>query len=95
MRDLIYREILEYHPHMLADYLQNGPRSGPGYMYPSAVRAANFCLVVAHCVMLTGASATADWCHSLHVRILTAPWVVAETQSGAGLSAGGQLQAAV
>lgn len=39
VRDLIYREILEYHPHMLADYLQNGPRSGPGYMYPSAVRA--------------------------------------------------------
>jgi hypothetical protein len=50
VRDLIYREILEYHPHMLADYLQNGPRSGPGYMYPSAVRAARNCAVTVHSV---------------------------------------------
>ena len=36
VRDLIYREILEYHPHMLADYLQ-GNRQQPSYVYPSAV----------------------------------------------------------
>lgn len=57
VRDLIYREILEYHPHMLADYLQNGPRSGPGYMYPSAVRAPGLhtpCAPpVQHCVSWT------------------------------------------
>lgn len=38
MRDLIYREILEYHPQMLSDFLSGGGRGGPGgYMYPSAV----------------------------------------------------------
>lgn len=36
VRELIYREILEYHPHMLAEYLQGG-RSQPNFMYPSAV----------------------------------------------------------
>ena len=36
MRDLIYREILEYHPHMLADYLSAGSR-GANFLYPSAV----------------------------------------------------------
>ena len=51
VRDLIYREILEYHPHMLADYLQNGPRSGPGYMYPSAVRVAEPGAVIVHGVL--------------------------------------------
>ena len=35
VRELIYREILEYHPHMLADYL-NGARQ-TNFMYPSAV----------------------------------------------------------
>ena len=40
MRDLIYREILEYHPQMLSDFLSGGSRSGGGqggYLYPSAV----------------------------------------------------------
>jgi len=38
VRDLIYREILEYHPQMLSDFLSGGGRGGPGgYMYPSAV----------------------------------------------------------
>ena len=36
VRELIYREILEYHPAMLADYLQGG-RAQPSFMYPSAV----------------------------------------------------------
>jgi len=36
VRDLIYREILEYHPSMLADYLQGG-KAQPNFMYPSAV----------------------------------------------------------
>lgn len=36
MREFIYREILEYHPHMLADYLA-GTRPQLSYMYPSAV----------------------------------------------------------
>ena len=36
MRELIYREILEYHPHMLADYMR-GSHSQPSFMYPSAV----------------------------------------------------------
>jgi len=36
VRDLIYREILEYHPHMLADYLAGGKQQA-SFMYPSAV----------------------------------------------------------
>lgn len=36
VRELIYREILEYHPTMLADYLQGG-KAQPNFMYPSAV----------------------------------------------------------
>ena len=36
VRELIYRELLEYHPHMLADYL-SGNRQQPSFMYPSAV----------------------------------------------------------
>ena len=36
VRDLIYREILEYHPHMLADWLAGG-RQQPSFVYPSAV----------------------------------------------------------
>ncbi len=35
VRDLIYREILEYHPHMLADYLSNKQQTN--FVYPSAV----------------------------------------------------------
>ena len=35
VRELIYREILEYHPHMLADYLAGGRQTN--FMYPSAV----------------------------------------------------------
>lgn len=35
VRDLIYREILEYHPQMLADYMAGGQRQ-PNFMYPSA-----------------------------------------------------------
>lgn len=35
VRELIYREILEYHPQMLAEYLTGGPR--PNFVYPSAV----------------------------------------------------------
>ena len=37
VRDLIYREILEYHPQMLADFLSNGMNRGANFMYPSAV----------------------------------------------------------
>ena len=36
VRELIYRELLEYHPHMLADYLSGNSRQ-PSFMYPSAV----------------------------------------------------------
>ena len=36
MRDLIYREVLEYHPQMLADFLAGGHRQ-PNFVYPSAV----------------------------------------------------------
>ncbi|KAK9822048.1 hypothetical protein WJX74_003169 [Apatococcus lobatus] len=36
VREFIYREILEYHPHMLASYL-DGTRPQLSYMYPSAV----------------------------------------------------------
>ena len=36
VRDLIYREILEYHPHMLADYL-SASQAGANFLYPSAV----------------------------------------------------------
>lgn len=36
VRELIYREILEYHPQMLVEYLQGG-RLQPNFMYPSAV----------------------------------------------------------
>lgn len=36
VRELIYREILEYHPQMLADYLAGGHRQ-PNFVYPSAV----------------------------------------------------------
>lgn len=35
VRELIYREILEYHPHMLADYVSN--RQQTSFVYPSAV----------------------------------------------------------
>ena len=36
VRELIYREILEYHPHMLADWLAGGKQQ-PSFLYPSAV----------------------------------------------------------
>ncbi|KAL6774162.1 hypothetical protein ACKKBG_A23985 [Auxenochlorella protothecoides x Auxenochlorella symbiontica] len=36
VRDLIYRETLEYHPQMLADYMAGGRRQ-PNFVYPSAV----------------------------------------------------------
>ncbi|KAL1564065.1 Mitogen-activated protein kinase 8 [Salvia divinorum] len=36
VRELIYREILEYHPHMLEEYLQGGEKTS-GFMYPSGV----------------------------------------------------------
>ncbi|PSC71749.1 Mitogen-activated kinase 17 [Micractinium conductrix] len=36
VRELIYREILEYHPQMLADFLAGGHRQ-PNFVYPSAV----------------------------------------------------------
>lgn len=36
VRELIYREILEYHPQMLADHLAGGHRQ-PNFVYPSAV----------------------------------------------------------
>ena len=36
VRDLIYREVLEYHPQMLADFLAGGHRQ-PNFVYPSAV----------------------------------------------------------
>mmetsp|Transcript_1155 Transcript_1155/g.2359 ORF Transcript_1155/g.2359 Transcript_1155/m.2359 type:complete len:520 (-) Transcript_1155:87-1646(-) len=36
VRELIYREILEYHPQMLADYL-SGRTQQPNFVYPSAV----------------------------------------------------------
>lgn len=45
VRDLIYREILEYHPQMLADYLAGGTRQ-PNFVYPSAVE--NFKRQFAH-----------------------------------------------
>lgn len=35
MRELIYREILEYHPQVLQDYLSGGRL--PSFLYPSAV----------------------------------------------------------
>lgn len=35
VRELIYREILEYHPQMLADYLAGASR--PNFHYPSAL----------------------------------------------------------
>ncbi|BDA42491.1 Mitogen-activated protein kinase 15 [Coccomyxa sp. Obi] len=35
VRELIYREILEYHPHMLADYVSNKQQTS--FVYPSAV----------------------------------------------------------
>ncbi|XP_073048497.1 mitogen-activated protein kinase 9-like [Primulina eburnea] len=36
VRELIYREILEYHPQMLQEYLRDGDQSS-GFMYPSGV----------------------------------------------------------
>ena len=45
VRDLIYREILEYHPHMLEDYL-SGSYKQPNFMYPSAID--NFKRAFAH-----------------------------------------------
>lgn len=45
VRELIYREILEYHPQMLADYLAGGTRQ-PNFLYPSAVE--NFKRQFAH-----------------------------------------------
>ncbi|KAL3529193.1 hypothetical protein ACH5RR_008515 [Cinchona calisaya] len=36
VRDLIYREILEYHPQMLQEYLRGGEQTR-GFMYPSGV----------------------------------------------------------
>ncbi|WCJ42058.1 Mitogen-activated protein kinase 8 [Euphorbia peplus] len=35
VRELIYREILEYHPHMLQEYLKGGEQTS--FMYPSGV----------------------------------------------------------
>ncbi|XP_044489385.1 mitogen-activated protein kinase 9-like [Mangifera indica] len=35
VRELIYREILEYHPHMLQEYLQGTDHTG--FMYPSGI----------------------------------------------------------
>lgn len=35
VRELIYREILEYHPQVLQDYLSGGRL--PNFLYPSAV----------------------------------------------------------
>lgn len=35
VRDLIYREILEYHPQMLADFMAGGQRQA-NFVYPSA-----------------------------------------------------------
>ena len=37
VRDLIYREILEYHPQMLAEYLSGGTISQSNFVYPSGV----------------------------------------------------------
>lgn len=39
VRDLIYQEVLEYHPQVLADYLQRGATSGGGggFLFPSAL----------------------------------------------------------
>lgn len=45
VRELIYREILEYHPQMLADYLAGGSRQS-NFVYPSAVE--NFKRQFAH-----------------------------------------------
>ncbi|CAI9773707.1 unnamed protein product [Fraxinus pennsylvanica] len=36
VRELIYREILEYHPQMLEEYLRDGDQTS-GFMYPSGV----------------------------------------------------------
>ncbi|CAI9767270.1 unnamed protein product [Fraxinus pennsylvanica] len=36
VRELIYREILEYHPQMLKEYLRDGDQTS-GFMYPSGV----------------------------------------------------------
>ncbi|KAG9160015.1 hypothetical protein Leryth_005764 [Lithospermum erythrorhizon] len=36
VRELIYREILEYHPKMLEEYLEGGEQTS-GFMYPSGV----------------------------------------------------------
>ncbi|KAK4410824.1 Mitogen-activated protein kinase [Sesamum angolense] len=36
VRELIYREILEYHPQMLQEYLRGGEQTS-GFMYPSAL----------------------------------------------------------
>ncbi|RAL42588.1 hypothetical protein DM860_017133 [Cuscuta australis] len=36
VRELIYREILEYHPQMLQEYLEGGEQTS-GFMYPSGV----------------------------------------------------------
>ena len=36
VRELIYREVLEYHPQMLADYLSGGSKQ-PNFVYPSGV----------------------------------------------------------
>ncbi|TVU20220.1 hypothetical protein EJB05_36419, partial [Eragrostis curvula] len=37
VRELIYREILEYHPQMLEEYLRGGDQSHMSFMYPSGV----------------------------------------------------------
>ncbi|CAH9142693.1 unnamed protein product [Cuscuta epithymum] len=37
VRELIYREILEYHPQMLQEYLEGGGEQTSGFMYPSGV----------------------------------------------------------
>ncbi|KAF8716128.1 hypothetical protein HU200_026401 [Digitaria exilis] len=37
VRELIYREILEYHPQMLEEYLRGGDQSQMSFMFPSGV----------------------------------------------------------
>ncbi|KAL6848714.1 hypothetical protein ACP4OV_021297 [Aristida adscensionis] len=37
VRELIYREILEYHPQMLEEYLRGGDQNQMSFMYPSGV----------------------------------------------------------
>ncbi|GJM89827.1 hypothetical protein PR202_ga06048 [Eleusine coracana subsp. coracana] len=37
VRELIYREILEYHPQMLQEYLRGGDQNQMSFMYPSGV----------------------------------------------------------